>query len=233
MNTIRSPRLLTHDERKAAEAAFAGLPCDPRWSDSAKRIYEGLVQAKWLSPNTQPKASGQETDHLRETEAGGSHTSLPTEEPLLERSSEPSTAETDTVTEPQPLDSASQVSAHHRQAMEPGWLIDVSEEARKLGLTFPVTITRSLWESGIAPSPLLEEEAARRLRDVLMAFRLRLVGHTTLAPLVYFPAMLAFPPEEVPQPILLSALIQADEQRRPLATLLLPHEVSLTVLSLN
>ncbi|MCP9439441.1 MAG: hypothetical protein NNA20_08235 [Nitrospira sp.] len=145
--------------------------------------------------------------------------------------------ETNPITEPQSLDSPPQASANYRQAMELGielgWLIDVSEEARKLGFTFPVTVTRPLWESGIAPEHLLKEEVVRRLRDVLMAFRLRLVGHTTLAPLLYFPAMLAFPPEEVPQPILLSALIQADEQRRPLATLLLPHEVSLTVLSLN
>jgi len=30
---------LTHDEQKAAEAAFRGLPINPRWSQSAQQIY--------------------------------------------------------------------------------------------------------------------------------------------------------------------------------------------------
>lgn len=30
---------LTHDEQKAAEAAFRGLPINPRWSRSAQQIY--------------------------------------------------------------------------------------------------------------------------------------------------------------------------------------------------
>lgn len=36
MNTVA---LLTHDEQKAAEAAFRGLPVNPRWSQSAQQIY--------------------------------------------------------------------------------------------------------------------------------------------------------------------------------------------------
>lgn len=31
--------LLTHDEQKAAEAAFRGLPLNPRWSQSAQQVY--------------------------------------------------------------------------------------------------------------------------------------------------------------------------------------------------
>lgn len=30
---------LTHDEQKAAEAAFRGLPINPSWSQSARQIY--------------------------------------------------------------------------------------------------------------------------------------------------------------------------------------------------
>ncbi len=30
---------LTHDEQKAAEAAFRGLPINSRWSQSAQQIY--------------------------------------------------------------------------------------------------------------------------------------------------------------------------------------------------
>ena len=36
---------LTFDENKAAEAAFEGLPLDPRWSPSACAVYEGMREA--------------------------------------------------------------------------------------------------------------------------------------------------------------------------------------------
>lgn len=35
--------LLTHDEQKAAEAAFRGYPPDPKWSGKARQIYLGIV----------------------------------------------------------------------------------------------------------------------------------------------------------------------------------------------
>jgi hypothetical protein len=35
--------LLTHDQHKAAESAFHGLPLNPRWSDSAQQIYRGIL----------------------------------------------------------------------------------------------------------------------------------------------------------------------------------------------
>ncbi len=33
---------LTYDEHKAAEAAFQGLPLDPKWSLHAQEIYRGI-----------------------------------------------------------------------------------------------------------------------------------------------------------------------------------------------
>ena len=36
--------LLTFDEKKAAEAAFRGLPIDPAWSPSAQTIYAGILR---------------------------------------------------------------------------------------------------------------------------------------------------------------------------------------------
>ena len=38
-------RPLTHDESKAAEAAFKGAPFDPKWSDAARKVYLGLSTA--------------------------------------------------------------------------------------------------------------------------------------------------------------------------------------------
>ncbi len=39
-------RALTHDERKAAEAAFRGEPFNPAWSVAAAKVYAGIVTAK-------------------------------------------------------------------------------------------------------------------------------------------------------------------------------------------
>lgn len=40
-----SPRDLTYDEKKAAEAAFRGEPFNPAWSVAAATAYEGIVSA--------------------------------------------------------------------------------------------------------------------------------------------------------------------------------------------
>lgn len=40
MDRIRS---LSFDEKKAAEAAFRGLPVDPKWSLGAQSIYLGIL----------------------------------------------------------------------------------------------------------------------------------------------------------------------------------------------
>jgi hypothetical protein len=36
-------QILSNDERKAAEAAFQGLPADPHWSERGQVIYRGIV----------------------------------------------------------------------------------------------------------------------------------------------------------------------------------------------
>ena len=124
--------------------------------------------------------------------------------------------------------------AKREEGIRSGVLIDVTEDAKKMGLTFPVTISKPLWEVGIAPSQALsDQERSERLRDVLMAFRLRLANQATLSPLIDFPALLALPPGSIPQPVPLFALIQPDEQNRALVTLLLPNEVSASIVPLN
>ena len=41
----KRPRSLSHDETKAAEAAFQGQPFDASWSQSARVIYDGILAA--------------------------------------------------------------------------------------------------------------------------------------------------------------------------------------------
>ena len=228
MDTTRTPRILTHDERKAADAAFAGRPLNPAWSEAAKRVYEGLIHALPTLPD-EPIVGREENSPAKQVQPEAGVPTPTTDEPKLEH---PAISE-DTQ---QPLTDvqAKQLIANRQQAIQAGFLIDVSTDAQKLGLTFPVTVTKPLWEIGIAPSESIsDEEKAQRLRDVLMAFRLRIASQTTLSPLIDFPAMLSMPPGEVPQPVPLFALIQPDEQNRAVATLLLPNEVSATIIPMN
>ena len=220
--------MLTHDERKAAEAAFGGRPFNPTWSDSAKRVYEGLIQALPALPDEAAVTHDQNA---------ASNESLPEAAPAEPTAEEPkleSPTHSDQALEVRADAPANQLITNRQQAIQAGFLIDVSTDAQKLGLTFPVTVTKPLWEVGIAPGESMsDEEKAERLRDVLMAFRLRIASQATLSPLIDFPAMLALPPGGVPQPVPLFALIQPDEQNRAAATLLLPNEVSATIIPMN
>ncbi len=228
MDTTQTPRILSHDERKAAEAAFAGRAFNPAWSESARKVYDGLMHALPTLPDETIPSSDQVVEHGNTT----SETAPPipvTEGIHLELAGKPE--ETPQVKNQV---SAGQVSENRQQAIQAGILIDVTADAQKLGLTFPVTITKPLWEVGIAPlSTMSEEDKSARVRDVLMAFRLRLAGQTTLSPLIDFPAMLAMPPGAVPQPVPLFALIQPDEENRAMATLLLPNEVAASIVPMN
>lgn len=228
MDTTQTPRILSHDERKAAEAAFAGRPFNPAWSESARKVYDGLIHVLPTLPDELIPAPDQSVEH------GISTIEAAPPIPVAEGIQLKLAGKSEETPEVKDHVKASQVSENRQQAIQAGILIDVTADAKKLGLTFPVTITKPLWEVGIAPlSTMSEEDKSARVRDVLMAFRLRLAGQTTLSPLIDFPAMLAMPPGAVPQPVPLFALIQPDEENRAMATLLLPNEVTATIVPMN
>jgi hypothetical protein len=213
MDDNQTPRALSHDEKLAAEAAFAGRPFNAKWSTRARTVYDGIVKSLPAPPIVPEEASALPEPSNQATEPGivgqeSSHTerepySVPTKIPF-------------------------------QQAIETGALIDVTPTAKQLGLLFPVTVTKPLWEIGIAPNKTLtQEEQSARLRDVLMAFRLRLATQPSISPLIDFPALLALPPGTVPQPIPLFALIQPDENHRAMVTLLMPNEVAATIIPMN
>lgn len=223
MTNTPPPRALTHDEKKAADAAFAGRPFNKSWSASARVVYEGIVKA------------------LPQTDIA-----IATPFPVEESEKAPS-AQSEAL-QSQKLLTHEQVGEHElveetvmppairdrEAAIQAGTLIDVTPTALQLGITFPVTITRPLWEVGIVTNhSLTEEDQTSRLRDILMAFRLRLASLTTVSPLLDFPVLLALPPSKVPQTVPLFALIQSDPTHQANVTLLLPHEVSLSITSLN
>jgi hypothetical protein len=223
MTNTPPPKALTHDEKKAADAAFAGRPFNEAWSASARTIYDGIMKALPHTDVAMPAPSN--TEESAEVLPAQSEP-LQAQEPLaLEHTGGEELME-GTAMPPAVRD--------REAAIQAGILIDVTPTAQQLGITFPVTITRPLWEVGIVTNlALSEEDQTSRLRDILMAFRLRLASLTTVSPLLDFPVLLALPPSQVPQPVPLFALIQADPMHQANVTLLLPNEVSLSITSLN
>jgi hypothetical protein len=218
-----TPKALSYDEKKAADAAFTGRPFNDAWSASARVIYDGIVKALPHIDIAIPTPSN--VEELLETSSAQSEPLQP-QEPLAQEQ-----ATGQELLEKTTMPAAIQ---DREAAIQAGTLIDVTPTAMELGITFPVTVTRPLWETGIVTNqPLPEEDQTGRLRDILMAFRLRLASLTTVSPLLDFPVLLALPPSRVPQPVPLFALIQPDPTHQANVTLLLPQEVSLSITSLN
>ena len=223
MTNTPPPKALTHDEKKAADAAFSGRPFNAAWSASARAVYDGIMKAL---PHTDIEISTpSNVEELAETPSAQSEPLQPQEPLALEHVGGQELVEGTVIP----------AAIRNREAaIQAGTLIDVTPTALQLGITFPVTITRPLWEVGIVTNQSLsEEDQTSRLRDILMAFRLRLASLTTVSPLLDFPVLLAVPPSRVPQPVPLFALIQPDPTHQANVTLLLPNEVSLTITSLN
>lgn len=217
------PDVLTHDEKKAAEAAFSGRPFNPKWSDRARNVYDGILKVLPAAPDPTDKSSLPPDNKSEQNESVTADTG-----------SEGEHLEADTGRGDSIQQETTPTTIPFKQAIASGALIDVTTTAKQLGFAFPITVTKPLWEVGIAPNDSIgKEEQFHRLRDVLMAFRLRLASHPTVSPLIDFPALLAFPPNDVPQPIPLFALIQPDEQNRAMVTLLLPNEVAAGIIPLN
>ncbi len=223
MTNTPTPKALTYDEKKAADAAFTGRPFNEAWSASARAIYDGIVKALPHTDLVAPVLSDVEESAMT---LSGQSEPLQAQSPLaLEHAGKQELLD-ETV--------ARQTIRDREAAIQSGILIDVTPTALELGITFPVTITRPLWEVGVVTNQsLTEEDQTSRLRDILMAFRLRLASLTTVSPLLDFPVLLALPPSQVPQPVPLFALIQADPTHQANVTLLLPNEVSLSINSLN
>jgi len=219
-----TPKSLSHDEKKAADAAFAGHPFNEAWSASARAVYDGIVKAL---PHTEVAISTPSNFKESAADAPSAQSEpLQPQEPLAQEYAGGQEFVEGTAMPPALRD--------REAAIQAGILIDVTPTALQLGITFPVTITRPLWEVGIVTNQSLsEEDQTSRLRDILMAFRLRLASLTTVSPLLDFPALLALPPSRVPQPLPLFALIQPDPRHQANVTLLLPNEVSLSITSLN
>lgn len=216
MQPDQTPRILTYDERRAANAAFAGHPFDPSWSNAARAVYEGILNARGLPEPVPPQPKHPEAG-ASESETGASPV------PPAPSSEQTGQAPELPVTPPQPQ------TLSRAEAIRAGALIDVTPIAHQMGLRLPVSFSRPLWEIGItATRNVPEEEHERRVKDVLMAFRLKLAASRVASPLIEFPALLTFPPDPIPQACVLFAVAHQEANAPTALTILLPGEVSST-----
>lgn len=199
MQPTKQPRELAHDEKRAADQAFKGLPFDSRWSPSARAIYDGIRNALGVP-------------------------ALPEQEPAADPS------EPHAVLDPQPEETESDETASiltREQAIQAGFLVDVTPAAHAVGLPVPISISKPLWVLGITASDTIpEDQREARVRDVLMALRLRLANARVAPPGIEFAALLPFPPEPMPQLLSLYVIAHGDQTTPYTLTILLANEVT-------
>jgi len=225
---MTTPRLLTHDEKKASEAAFRGLPLDDNWTDSAKLVYEGIIQALGKDSSglqvsiDDPQSSLPKPSLLEGPDLEGPDPSSSESTPELLASDSLTSHEV-------PAELESLTLRSRREAVESGIVKDVTPLAQSIGLDFCVGMTNPLWEQYITSSPDFTEELIHtRIRDTLVAVRLRLASLKVPTPLVDVPVLLEFDPEPTPQLCLTFALFHKDPVEGNCLLLIHPGEVFAT-----
>lgn len=215
---MKTQRVLTHDEKKASEAAFRGLPLDNSWTNSAKAVYEGLIQALGETPPSTSIPLENESPEIQMEST-----------PLNPDISEPSQLALSPTSGDIPAEFESLPIRSRKEAIESGILKDVTPTAQSVGLDFCVGMTNPLWDQYITSSPdFTEERIQTRLRDTLVAVRLRLASLKTPTALVDVPVLLQFPPEPTPQLCLTFALFHKDPIDGDCLLLIHPGEVFAT-----
>ncbi len=190
---MSTSRPLTHDEKKAAEAAFMGRPFDASWSGSARKVYDGILRAR-----------GDEAEPAVESVVPG--------EPL----------------DPPAWPEEAREITCRRDAIEAGILVDVTHNARSLGLNLTVGISKSLWDRSIG-EPVEPDPGACDLhvRDMLLAVRLKLAGLDVPRPWLEVPVL--FPAahgDASPRLFPIYALFHHDPVDAACLTLIHPEELS-------
>lgn len=214
-------RQLTHDEKKAAEAAFRGLPPDPSWSSAAQAVYDNIIKVLpgMEAPLVQQLAQVGEPEPEEALAVSAEDPAQGVASSSVER---PRGRRGRAEREMQAVQSGSR-----DQAIESGILIDITPQAQEMGLPLPVGISRPLWDFGITASDqVTDRDQDQRIRDLLMALRLHLCRSPLVSPVTQFPALFSFPPDQSPQVCGVCAVVQAESADHPFLTLILPTELS-------
>lgn len=109
------------------------------------------------------------------------------------------------------------------QAIEDGFLIDVSETAKEAGISFPTTVTAAVWaECVTVPEKAPWQDEMGRLWDVLTMLRYAIV-HSRATQEVAFSVAVQNDARQ-PRRVQLKALCGPGDQSEPVITIMLPEE---------
>ncbi len=210
-------RTLTHDEIKASEAAFQGLPFNPQWSRSAKLVYDGILGALGHAP-PETAADGQASPDDTSQEPAPR-----TQEPVASGSSEEE--ETDDLSMLTLTTGAFPLTCR-KDAIKSGLVKDATPAARRVGLEYPVGLTNTLWEHYVASSEELQDEHIHtRLQDIMTGIRLRLACIKEPVPFIDVPVLFSVGPQAVPDIHLVFALFHWDPEEGQCLLLIHPNEI--------
>lgn len=110
------------------------------------------------------------------------------------------------------------------QAVEDGFLVDVSEMAREAGIKYPVALTRAVWDEYVTPDPRSKkygQSEAGRLWDTLWMFSIaarRSKGSVFLYRVIYILK------EKQRRTIALKAHCGPGDEGEPVITIMKPDE---------
>ena len=216
---MKQPRALSHDEKKAAEAAYKGKPFQPLWSQSARLVYEGVLKARGISLDSIESLG--ENSELVENQIVGAE--------LFEEAFNQGLSPKESIAVRELIpDSITRQIILREKAIESGFLIDVSQKAKGVGFDLVVGITKSLWSQSIAESTETPtSEGENRVRDMLLAVRLRLASLDIPSPWVEVPVL--FPSQQggsTPKIFPIYALFHKDPVVDECLTLIHPKELS-------
>lgn len=123
-----------------------------------------------------------------------------------------------------PFEGAAVIHACTRaQAIEDGFLVDVSATAREAGIRFPVALSAAVWEGVVVPDEASKrqgQDIQGRLWDVLWMFRCAALGPDTDL-LIY---SLLVVQKGVRRRVQLKAVCGPGDTAEPVITIMLPDE---------
>ncbi len=213
--SMKDSRPLTHDEKKAAEAAYRGRPFDVAWSQAARAVYDGILTARGYAVDAFDSGAVNR-DAAKEFDSP---------ETLFAETMNPARLSGE---KGEGESSTARHARSRQEAIEAGLLVDVTRKAKRIGFHVAVGITKSLWDRNITKSLDLDpHEWDLRVRDMLLAVRLRMAGSGTSGPWVEVPVV--FPStqgEESPHVFSIYALFHKDPVAEDCVTLIHPNEFS-------
>ena len=111
------------------------------------------------------------------------------------------------------------------QAIDDGFLIDVTDVAREAGFTVPVAVTAAVWGGCVeVPQNAIGQDEAGRLWDVLWMCRVSISGKHRSDSAMHFELHVADGNGGPPPLVTLKAVCGPDDDGNPCITIMMPDE---------